>query len=231
VARDSHGSYGSTLLPGVTYPIPEPCDGGEEYGYDDFSIELVEEPEATWPQEEFGTIKAPWNRTRWDNPVGMLEDMKNMNLNYILMDEAQSKLYLHLYDNQSNHVGKNYISNRTEIEIPDAFYVEFNHTTVITVPLNLTDFRLVVDATYAHGDNEEYQITIKTVIDGEFVDEEILLDTISRGDQNDYYPDIDEETGEIYIIPEFSAPMALPMLMVLTLVTVLVFRKRLIMKI
>ncbi|TET65308.1 hypothetical protein E3J49_02080 [Candidatus Bathyarchaeota archaeon] len=81
------------------------------------------------------------------------------------------------------------------------------------------------------GDNEEYQITVKMVIDGEFVDEEILLDTISRGDQNDYYPDIDEETGEIYVIPEFPASMALPIFMVVTLTAVLVFRKQLIMKI
>jgi len=104
VARDSHASYGKTIE-GRGIPIPEPCDGGELHDYDNFTIVYVDEIDPQWPQESFGTIDAPWIRTRWDNPVDMLKGITKGSYTLISMQETQSKLYLHLYDNQSKHVG------------------------------------------------------------------------------------------------------------------------------
>lgn len=225
VARGSHASYGDTFLDiggwGLV-TIPEFCDGGKKFDFDDFAraIKLVNEPDSTWPQEEFGTIDAPWNRIRWDNPVDMLEKMETESYTFIAMEEPQSKLYFHIYDNQSRHVGKNYITNETDFEIPGCIYFDLDNKTVITIPQNLTEFKLVVDADYAHENVEEYNITIRTIRDGKIIDEDSIVGTINKGEQHEFNATLDEETGEIISIPEFSTLIMLPMLMILTLAIV-----------
>jgi hypothetical protein len=225
VAKDSHASYGNTLKPGITFPFPEPCDGGWEKDYTDFQIEYIDDPDPSWPEEKFGTIDAPWARERWYNPVDMLEDAKKVNQNYIIMQESQSKLYLHLYDAQDRHVGKNYTTNETETGIPGSFYGDFGNTTVIGVPANLTQFQLTVDATYSDEEVEEYNITIRTARNSEIKDEKSTNGTIEKGTPRYLYPKIDEQ-GNIIVIPEFPSFFILPLFFAVTLLVAIVYRRK-----
>jgi branched-chain amino acid transport system substrate-binding protein len=78
----------------------------------------------------------------------------------IQMTEQQKHLYLHVYDSQANHVGLNYITNQTELEIPGAFYFDDTNGT-ITIGLSQTEqMKIIVDAAYAEDPIEMYNVTI-----------------------------------------------------------------------
>jgi hypothetical protein len=85
----------------------------------------------------------------------------------ITLKETQHKLYLHIYDSQNRHVGINYETNEVEVQIPGAFYHDFNDgTTLVTLPANLTSFRYLVDAKYATQPSESFNISIVNYKDG-----------------------------------------------------------------
>jgi len=85
----------------------------------------------------------------------------------ITLRETQHKLYLHIYDSQNRHVGINYETNETEVQIPGALYYDFNDGTIsVTLPANLTSFRYLVDAKYATQPSESFNISIVNYKDG-----------------------------------------------------------------
>jgi len=79
----------------------------------------------------------------------------------IQMVEPQSKLYLHVYDMASNHVGFNSAKNTTDVNIPGSSYFDNLYgKTEIVLPSDLKSFRVIVDGTYAHYDREKYSLRI-----------------------------------------------------------------------
>ena len=233
VARDSHASYEKTTygygifvteVPGPE-PLPiiviEPCDGGVELDYDDFQIIYVDESDP-WP-EKFETIDAPWVRERWNwsDPVFPSPVVK---FSMLSLHETGSKLYLHVYYNDK-HVGFNEETSEVETEIPGSYYEDLGNTTFIMLPENITDFRIVVDATHAEEPVEEYEITLMTVRENEVVDEQSMSGTIAKGERQEFDAKLDEY-GNIVAIPEFPTFMITLLFMILTLLGVLLWERR-----
>lgn len=240
IARWSHASYPKTFfdyaihwtsigiepLGKVTKSIPipiEPCDGGRELQYDDFKTIYVDSSDDL-PQK-FGDIDAPWKRQRWDDP-GYLLYPKAIEFSGSItgLQEPKSKLYLHVYDNQSRHIGINHATNETELGIPDANYFDLGNVTFITLPENVTAFKVVVDSRYAENEVENYTIKIDTfkndTISSDFTKEE----NISRGTPIEYTVRIDAE-GKITVVPEFPS-MTLLLLMLILVFFVAILGKR-----
>ncbi len=165
--------------------------------YYNFQITYVDEPDLDWP-DKFGDIDAPWTRDRWNNPENLLAfpPIKN-NFSMVSMQESQNKLYLHVYDNQSRHVGFNETTSEVETEIPGAYYEDLGHTTFIILPEKITDFKATVDGTHAHETVETYELVVSTVKGDEVVNE-IIPGTIEHGEIQDFSVKLDP-SGEIII--------------------------------
>jgi len=76
------------------------------------------------------------------------------------LEEEQEHLYLHVYDEQGNHVGLNHSTNEIDLNIPGSYYHDnLNGTIIIVVPqiINLT---IVVDAEYAEDPVESFNLTV-----------------------------------------------------------------------
>jgi len=232
VAQDSHASYEKTtygygvfvtpLPPHLILVAIEPCDDGIELDCDDFQIIYANEP-GYWP-DQFGTLKAPWVRERWNwgNPMFPYPVVK---FSMLSLHETGSKLYLHVYDNQSRHVGFNNENSEVETEIPGSYYEDLGNATFLILSENITAFEIIVDATHAGEPVEGYEITLITVRESEFVDEETISRTIERGKQQEFDAKLNEN-GEIIQIPEFSSALMLVLLMMATLLAVVIYRRK-----
>jgi hypothetical protein len=136
----------------------------------------------------------------------------------IQLTETQEHLYLHVYAELGNHVGLNYVTNETELEIPGAFYFDDMNGT-ITISLPTTDqMKIVVDAAYAKEPVEYYNVTVAL-----------------KNDQGTstltYSNSINAEETQIVqeslpLIPEGSTAVLLSALMVLTLILVIVNKQK-----
>jgi len=207
VALDSHGSYEKTTygygIFVINIPLPtflpivaiEPCDDGLELDFDDFQIVHANETDS-WPNQ-FGTIDAPWLRERWNwgDPVFPSPIVK---FSIVSLHEPGSKLYLHVHDNQSRHVGFNRETSEMETEIPGSYYEDKGNTTFVILPENMTDFEVTVDGRDAHEPLEAYELFISTVRDGEVIDETSVEDTVGQGESQDFSVELDY-SGEITI--------------------------------
>lgn len=241
VARNSHAYYPHTILgyaihltkinilpriARMSVPIPiEACDGGKEVDYEDFKIIYVDVPHSDWPQN-FSEVKAPWTRARWNNPWKVLDRLKEpieAGASIIGLQETQSKLYLHVYDNASRHVGFNSTLNKVEIGIPAAYYFDLNRTIFIVLPENATDFKFVVDATHAESAEEKYIVQASVLKNDTIYSEFKEENTIMSGEKREYPTCIDPE-GNLTVIPEFPTLILLLFLMVLSGIT-LIFKK------
>ena len=79
----------------------------------------------------------------------------------VQMQEAQSKLYLHVYDMEGNHVGFNFAQNKTDFDIPSsAYYDNLFGRTEILLPSSTRSFKVTVDGTYAHSAHETFRVGI-----------------------------------------------------------------------
>jgi len=174
---------------GKVLPFPiEVCDGGREVSYEDFNLIYVDIPDSNWP-ENFSTIESPWSRRRWNDPWFILEEAgkpKEAGVSEIVLSENASKLYLHVYDNASRHVGFNPETNQVEVEIPDVYYFDLNQTTFIILPSNITDFRVMIDATYAEELEETYTLSIVSTKGGNFADQQTISDKIEQEEKHEF---------------------------------------------
>jgi len=229
-ALGSHASYERTifgygLFDFIKPPIPEPCDGGNTYDYEDFEHVFVFEKEPNWP-DNFGDIDAPWTRERWnDLEYCVFTGPTKDDFNILGLHESGRKLYLHVYDNESRHVGFNNETSEFETEIPGSYCEDLGNTTFIILPTNITEFTIMVDATHAEESVEEYEITLITVRENEATDEESMAGTIEKGEQQQFDAELDK-TGEIITIPEFPSFLILPLFMTATLLAVIVYRRK-----
>jgi len=147
----------------------------------------------------------------------------------IKLQESQHHLFLQVYDSQSRHVGLNYTSNETEIEVPYAYYFD-NSNGTITVILSMynSSCRVIVDATFAQQTTESYNLTIITVNTAQTIDQNITQATIQEGTQNQYNIEISQDGKIISVtpVPEFQPLMLLPLFMMITLLWTMIFKKK-----
>ncbi|MEM4713213.1 MAG: CARDB domain-containing protein, partial [Candidatus Bathyarchaeia archaeon] len=97
-----------------------------------------------------------------ENLISSLESLQELlHGTVVQMLEAQSKLYLNVYDMAGNHVGVNFAQNITDVNIPGSSYFDNQHGKIeIVLPHDLEDFKIVVDGTYAHYNHENYTLRI-----------------------------------------------------------------------
>jgi hypothetical protein len=77
-----------------------------------------------------------------------------------MLAEQQQHLFLHIYDEQGNHVGLNYSTNQIELGIPECDYYDDGNGTIIMVVPQIMNLRIVVDARYAEHPVESYNLTV-----------------------------------------------------------------------
>lgn len=119
----------------------------------------------------------------------------------IKLEEMHHHLYLHVYDEQGNHVGIDYSANQTEIEIPDAYYFDNENGTIVIVVPTFSNLSVVVDATYAEETVESYNLTIATQVNNETVNQKSIQSTIQKGTSEKYKSKI-SPNGEVTIVRE-----------------------------
>ncbi len=109
----------------------------------------------------------------------------------VKLQETEHKLYLHVYDSQNRHVGVDYATNQTRIEIPGASYHDFQDgTTIIILPSNITSFRYLVDAKYAVYPVESYNITLASFQNGQAVSTLSSSSEIKQGEKQQQHAQI-----------------------------------------
>lgn len=118
----------------------------------------------------------------------------------LVLQETHKHLYLHVYDDEGRHVGLNYKTNKTEIEVPGAFYNDNqNGTILIILPLNIAKLKVVVDASYAKDKIETYNLTITLTENGEVSDQKSIESTVAKGEKVEYSLEI-LESEKIHLI-------------------------------
>jgi parallel beta-helix repeat protein len=144
----------------------------------------------------------------------------------IILKETEHHLYLHAYDSQGRHVGLNYSNNRTEIDVPDAYYFDnLNGTITVILPSWNSSCRAVVDATFAQDAKESYNLTITTEGDGQTIDQKLIQAIIENGTRNEYNITI-SQSGTLLSVPEFHSLLILSVFMTATLSAAFVFKKK-----
>jgi hypothetical protein len=78
----------------------------------------------------------------------------------VMLEGDQRGLYLHVYDAQGNHVGLNYTTNETELEIPGSYYHDESNGTILIALPRIANLTVVVDARYAEEPVEPYNLTV-----------------------------------------------------------------------
>ncbi|MEM4601918.1 MAG: PKD domain-containing protein, partial [Desulfurococcaceae archaeon] len=99
--------------------------------------------------------------------------------------DPQGRLYLHVYDAQGNHLGVNYSTNSIETKIKGALYIEQDNVTIVLIPINVTQFRVVVDAQFAHNRVEPYSLGIVGFNNGLVYYQERRNATIIKGEKQE----------------------------------------------
>jgi hypothetical protein len=74
--------------------------------------------------------------------------------------EKQPHLYLHVYDEQGNHIGLSYVSGQVELGIPGSYYSDDGNGTITIVVPQIIDLRIVIDAQYAEEPIEIYDFSV-----------------------------------------------------------------------
>jgi hypothetical protein len=116
------------------------------------------------------------------------------------LNEEQSRIYLHVYDEQGRHVGLNYTTGQIETQIPGSYYYDNeNGTIVVVLPAELCQFTVEIDGTYAEQDTENYTLAI-TALSSNRADQKVFSSSIQSGDIQTY---------QIYI-PATGSPILFP---------------------
>jgi clostripain len=105
----------------------------------------------------------------------------------IILKKSSSKLYLHAYDNLGRHVGFNHEKNQTEIQIPGSYYYDdLNGTISILLPANITDLKIIIDATKSEQPIENYSLMIQVYKEGNLVSSTSLSSQININTKKEY---------------------------------------------
>lgn len=104
----------------------------------------------------------------------------------IRLQETRQHLYLHVYDDQGRHVGLNYDTNQTTIDIADAYYFEGLNSTTIILPPSISNFRILVDARYAEKSIETYNLTLIAIDYGQVFNQTSFHSLIQKNEIQGY---------------------------------------------
>jgi len=119
----------------------------------------------------------------------------------VALHETQHKLYLHVYDELGRHVGLNYETNQTEVDIQDAYYADYlNGTIIVVLPPEISYFKVCVDSAYAQQGTETYNITIDVIRDTQLLSQSRYTDSIQQRSIQEYATHI-SDSGQIIITP------------------------------
>ena len=125
----------------------------------------------------------------------------------IALKETSHKLYLHVYDNQGHHVGINHKTNRIEIGIERANYIDMGDAIEITIPSNITEFTYKVDAINATKSIEDYNITIATYKNGAIASIHNIGWKIGKGETASYQVKLsDNRQIQVFTFTTTQAP-------------------------
>jgi len=168
-------------------------------------------------------VQSPWNRTNPDGSMDATIDwlLKTMSTffekfaetvfkflsselakrlspatqsaNYVGLSEPGSTLSIHVYDQAGRHVGMK--GEKLEIEIPGAWFRSFGKSTLIKLPIEVKDFKTVVDAELAETEHETYFVGAAKV--SETVSATGKVEEISRGTKNTH--SVDATTKTVYL--------------------------------
>jgi len=167
-----------------------------------FPNNLISDLPVDWDDGSKGAMKNSYPpRLKVSEPSGTSQNSGTV----VILTETQHRLYLHIYDENGRHVGLNHQSGAVENQISGCSYHEFDNGVAIVLPLNLSNFRVVVDAKYAQEENESYELTVITVKDHEVIDQKSITGSIKKGAQQAYTIQIGQE-GEAVIIQAETAP-------------------------
>jgi len=123
----------------------------------------------------------------------------------IKFQETRERLYIHIYDEENNHVGINYETNKIEVQINGAQYFDdLNGTVLIFLPLNHNFLKSVIDARYATNNIESFNLTIMTYKNGELMSQDASRMTISKGDRQEYFIKISPDAKTIKFFQEMD---------------------------
>lgn len=112
--------------------------------------------------------------------------------------ETSYHLYLHVHDREGNHVGLNYTTNQTELDIPGSYYHDNGNGTIIIVVPQIINLTIVVDARYTEDPVESYNLTVTLTTDlGVF--SETHSGNITVGKSQTFTTEVSETGLELYV--------------------------------
>ena len=115
---------------------------------------------------------------------------------FVVIEEDAHFLGLDLYDSLGRHIRVNYETNSTVISIPDACYVIDYNFSFIFIPVNITNFDVIVDAKYAEQPVETYNLTAFLAVNSTIMNQTSYQSTINANDTEGYHAQIVNETME-----------------------------------
>jgi len=200
-------SWNIKLNPGETVELVLPFipDEASSITLKGYFIELAFSGKYLFPNHIISDSSVNWD----DGSKGAMKDsypprltvfetsgMSQSSGTVVMLTETQHRLYLHIYDENGRHVGLNYETGTIETQIPSCSYYDFNNGTAIVLPLNMTNFKVIVDAKYAQEENESYELTVITIKNYEVLDQKNRASDITKGAKHVYMIHISQE-GEI----------------------------------
>jgi hypothetical protein len=117
----------------------------------------------------------------------------------ISLSDPNSKLYLMVQDNSGRRAGVDALLNETIIEIPSSIYAEYKSNMAVVLPINVTSFTCMVDGRKASQQNENYTLTVETVVNGDIASSKNFTSQINKGQVANYTVQI--SNGMIETVP------------------------------
>ncbi|MEM3489436.1 MAG: carboxypeptidase regulatory-like domain-containing protein [Nitrososphaerota archaeon] len=143
------------------------------------------------------TLTSPSEETIWINLKN--EGQSVVSGSAVSLYETGQKLYIHIYDELNRHVGLNYEINQTERGIAGTTYIDKSNEIIIILPVDIHNYRILVDSSCAEESYEEYNLTISTISNGQAVVQDSVQASIEKNSVIEYEVRISE--GKVVINP------------------------------
>jgi hypothetical protein len=119
----------------------------------------------------------------------------------VTLQESGSKLLLYVYDasDQNRFVKYDYRTQRVEITIQGAGYLDLGNYIVIMIPASLKAFKIVVDASNAEASTETYNLRVLLMKDGVLMNDARYQGTINQRQQAEFSATSDVDSNSVQI--------------------------------
>jgi WD40 repeat protein len=146
--------------------------------------------------------------------------------------ETQHKLYLTIYDSQERIVGFNRATNTIESEIPGSYYIDFENTIKVSIPLNVKIEKIVVNAMKAKLSIENYTLRVEVYRNGNLIGNTTLSSQINANTQKEYTLQLTEdskptlkETAPYTPLQYIIIPAIISLILAISTLTLIIKRK------